>query len=288
MLLLTSTSDKIQVITGTAVTVDCHASYVDYDGTDVTTGRNNEKITTATTTDIVDPPAGSTTRNVKTLHICNIHASSSVLTTVQHTDGTNVIKLEEITLLAGERLSYVEGQGFELVDVNGITKTNAAASVFVTKLAADQSNSTTTLTNVTGLETPVGVGTWMFEYYLLVQSAATTTGHRFSVNHDGTLTSFVAWLTYSSALGTASDANADQDIVTAAGGLLPVMAARAKSTTGWGFTITADTANADVFYMIQGILVCTVAGNIELYHGSEVAAASTVKGGSSLRLTKTG
>jgi hypothetical protein len=290
LLLLTSTSDKIQVITSSTADIDVHASYVDLAAGVVTPGRTNSKITTATTTDVVGAPAASTTRNVKTLHVANIHASSSNVVTLQLTDGTNVIQIESVTLLAGERISYREGIGTRVIDAQGIEKVQppVVAPIYVKSLSADQSNSTTTPTNVTGLEIACGVGNWMFEYYLRVQSAATTTGHKFSVNHDGTVTAFMAQVEWTSALGTASDANPDQDIVTAAGGLTPVFAARAKSTAGWGTTLSVDTANADVMYMVYGMCVVTVDGNLELWHGSEVAAASTVKAGSAVRLTKTG
>lgn len=293
MLLCIGTTDKIQVITGSAVNVDVHASYMDYDsaGGTVTPGRQNTKISTATTTDVVGAPGSGKTRNVKTLTIANIHASSSVLVTLQHTDGTNVIEIEKITLLAGERILWREGADPRVIDANGIEKTNQAllaGMLTTTRLSADQSNSTTTPTNVAGLETPCAIGTWLFEYFLILQSGATTTGHRLSVNHDGTVTSFDYWIESLTALATAADANVDQDVVTATGGLLQVFGARAKGTAGLSTTLSVDTLNADVLYTIRGIAVVTVAGNLELWHGSEVAAASTVKAGSALRLTKVG
>jgi hypothetical protein len=288
MLLLTSTSDKLQIITSAAVNVDVHASYVDYNGTTVTPGRLNSKISTATTTDVVGAPGSGTQRNVKTLHVHNIHASSSVIVTIQHTDGTNVIKLEEVTLLAAERVSYVEGQGFRVFDVNGVAKENSAAAVFVKALASDQSNSTTTPTNVTGLETPCGVGVWIFEYYLVYRAAATTTGVKFSANHDGTVTTFVYWWRWVDVSATASTAVPTQAAVGAAGQVMGAMAARAKTTGGTGVTLSVDVADADMMAVLEGVAVVTVAGNIELWHGSEVAAASTVRAGSGLRLTRLG
>jgi sorbitol-specific phosphotransferase system component IIBC len=75
--------------------------------------------------------------------------------------------------------------------------------------------------------------------------------------------------------------------VAAAAAVYSTFSARAKSTTGWGTTTDVDTANADLLVKITGMMIVTVAGNIELWHGSEVAAASTVKAGSSLILTKT-
>jgi len=64
MLLLTSTSDIVRLITGAAAsTIEVHTSYVDVNGTTITPGRTNTRITTATTTTIVASPAASTQRN---------------------------------------------------------------------------------------------------------------------------------------------------------------------------------------------------------------------------------
>ena len=112
MLLLTSTTDKVQVVTGQAVTVDVHASYMDYNGTTVTPDRKNTNISTATTTDVVASPGASVSRNVKLLIVRNRHASSSCDVTVQHTDGTTVSELYKTTLTAGQTLVFLEGTGF--------------------------------------------------------------------------------------------------------------------------------------------------------------------------------
>ena len=71
MILLTSTSDRLRVITGSAGDIRVQASYVDLSGTTVTPGRQNTSISTATTTDIVGGPGASTQRNVKFCSIFN-------------------------------------------------------------------------------------------------------------------------------------------------------------------------------------------------------------------------
>lgn len=300
MLLLTSTSDKIQIVTGGTANIDVHASFADYDSSisaandRVSVGRKNTKISTATTTDVVLSPGNATTaRNVKTLEIANIHASASNQVTIQHTDGTNVIQLESINLLAGERIAMREGVPMRVIDAAGMEKINpaiVAGQLPLYRLPADVSNSTTTAAKLTGLDAVVGVGTWLFEYFILYQAAATTTGVKFSVNHTGTVTSFVYDLYGLSADTTATatqSALMDQDVLTTTGGLFEVWGARAKTTAAAvGPTSGVDTANADMFLMITGLAVVTVTGNIELYHASEVAAASTVKAGTALRLTK--
>lgn len=109
MLLLTSTSDIIRVITGSAADIECHASWVDINGTTVTPGRTNTApITTATTTTIVASPAASTQRNVKALYIHNTHATVASTVLIQHFDGTTSVDLVNCTLLPDEHLNLNE------------------------------------------------------------------------------------------------------------------------------------------------------------------------------------
>lgn len=292
MLLCLDTTDKIQVITTVAGDIDVHASYADYDPSlsvndRVTLGRKNTNITTATTTDVVLAPGSGKVRNVKTLHISNSHASLANVITLQHTDGTTVIEIEKVTLLPGERISYREGIGTRVIDANGAEKTNAAAAVFTKVLASDDANSTVTADKVTGLDFPLTAGVYLFEYYIIYQSAATTTGAKFGVNYTGTNGSLLYNRYDATALATAADGNHDQDILTTTGGLFNVWAARAKSTTAPMISAGVDTANADMLTRIDGIIVVTGAGNLELYSASEVAASAvTVKANSALRLTK--
>jgi hypothetical protein len=119
MILLTSTNDKIQVITGGTQAVKVHASYVDVSGATVTPGRLNTAIASAATTDVVASPAASTQRNLKHLSIYNSDASVSDTITVQHTDGTTVIILIKLTLLAGYTLTYNDLDGWVLMDASG-------------------------------------------------------------------------------------------------------------------------------------------------------------------------
>lgn len=109
MLLLTSTSDIIRLVTGSAADVDAHVSYVDINGTTVTPGRlNTPPITTATTTTIATAPAASTQRNVKALYIHNASATVSTTVTVQHFDGTTSVDLVNCVLLPDEHLNLNE------------------------------------------------------------------------------------------------------------------------------------------------------------------------------------
>ena len=109
MLLLTSTSDIIRVVTGSAADVDIHTSFVDISGTTITPLRTNTPpIVTATTTTIVASPAASTQRNVKAIYVHNSSATVSTTVTVQHFDGTVNVDLVNCTLLPDEHLNMNE------------------------------------------------------------------------------------------------------------------------------------------------------------------------------------
>lgn len=126
MLLLTSTSDKLQVVSGSAVTVDTHASYVDNASGTITPGSSEAAITTAATTDVVAAPGASTQRNVQTLNIRNKHALSSNAITVQKVTGAGTFELFKYTLLAGEAIQYLDGVGFIVIDAAGGRKISPA------------------------------------------------------------------------------------------------------------------------------------------------------------------
>ena len=122
MLLLTSTSDIVRLTTSAAATtIEVHASYVDVNGTTITPGRTNTRITAATTTTIVASPGASTQRNVKAIYVTNNSAGTSCVVGVEHFDGTNSVELMQFVLLPGENLGYREdgswvhrdGQGAE-------------------------------------------------------------------------------------------------------------------------------------------------------------------------------
>ncbi len=116
MLLLVSTSDVLQVVTGSALGTDIHASYDDYNGTTVTPGRLNTQVSTAATTTVVPSPGSNVQRNVKLLTVRNTGASNNVIT-VQHSDGTHVITMALVTLQPGDALHYDEEVGFWVIDL---------------------------------------------------------------------------------------------------------------------------------------------------------------------------
>jgi hypothetical protein len=113
MLLLTSTSDKIQVVTSAATAVGVHASWVDLAGSTVTPSRSNTSISAAATTDVVASPGSSTTRNVKFLSAFNDASSGSQTITIRHTDGTTAVDLWQGTVPAQTGVIFDEASGWQ-------------------------------------------------------------------------------------------------------------------------------------------------------------------------------
>lgn len=147
MILLTSTSDLLQVITSSTLAIAVHASYVDLNAGTVTPGRTNTAIASAATTTVVASPGASTQRTVKFLSLQNTGVSAETVT-VQHTDGTTIAKLQSLSLLAGYTLTYDEGAGWTLYDANGNIQTAIGPGRFLKRTVI--LNGTTTFTTQPG------------------------------------------------------------------------------------------------------------------------------------------
>lgn len=259
MLNLVLTTDKLQLVTSAAATLDVHASFADLSGTTVTPGKENTAITTAATTDIVAAPAASTVRNVKTLHVRNKHASLATdVTIVFDANGTDY-ELYKGGLLAGEALEYIEGIGFFTLGSSRLDKW--------LRMSADAVNATTSFADVTGLTCPVESGkTYNFEAKLIHVENATTTGPRFGINGP----------TLSGILISIHDVvTAGVDTTTMRSG-----SATAVDTSAAGASLTGSTAN--VLAIMTGVFTTGAAGTFAIRFQSEIAVAAgvTVRAGS--------
>jgi hypothetical protein len=133
--------------------------------------------------------------------------------------------------------------------------------------------------------TALPAGTYKYRYDIISQSAATTTAQKFSVNATGTVTRNVWHLFFPSQGVTAATGIADQDINVTTGAVWAHLSSRTDGAT-LGPHTDVDTANADVHYVIEGILTTTTSGDLELGHASEVAAASTVQASTMLQIQR--
>jgi len=286
MLLFPNTTDKLQLVTSTAADIDVHVSYMDKNQSTgaISEDRKLTAIASAATTDIMASPGATTTRNAKTIHARNKHASLACTVTVVYDANGTDYELHKVNLLAGDSLEYIEGIGFFVLASNVGTGTGG---VTVVRAASDHTLASATPTEVTALSLATGTGTFVFNYYLYYTTSLAATGVRFDMNYDGTVTAFLWNQMFVGLIATAADANADQDAILAAANVYNAFGSRAKGTAGRGTTLSVDTVSADMFMRIEGLMIVTVAGNLKLYHGSEDANNTTVKTGSSLILVQT-
>lgn len=270
MLIQTATTDKLQLVTSAAVTVDVHASGVDHtlSSDNYLAWRQNTAITTATTTDVVAAPAAGDTRNVKALIIRNKHASTATdVTVVYDANGTDY-ELFKVTLNAGETLEYVEGVGFFVV--------KQTAKLFKNlRVTADYVNATTSFSDVTGLTCPVESGKhYVFEAHLFHLANATTSGPRFAIN------------------GPTMTAMRLNSIITESGSAAAaVMNAPTSDTTALDTAVlaTTDSSTTAVMSILSGWFNPSAAGTFAVRAASEVAVAAgiTIKQGSWCQIVET-
>lgn len=274
MILLTSTSDLIQIVTGSSGTITAHASWVDLNGTTTTPGRTNPaSIATATTTTLVGSPASSTYRNAKLLSVRNEHASTSNLVTIRHTDGTNAHILWQGTLLAGETINFNEGQGWQYLDANGNPKLAATKLDVWLRVTSDVTNATTSFADVTDLTVALKSGKkYGFEAHLYYQTNAATTAGQFGVNIGAAPTALIVGLINMSAPGVTSP--------TFNGGV-----ATARDTSAAGAS-TAGPGATNTMAILSGEITPSADGTFAVRCASEVAVAGglVVKAGSTLRI----
>lgn len=272
MLMLANTTDKLQLTTGAAVTVDVLVSYSDVvkaSGVIVAAGdRQPTAISTATTTDILSAPGSNNVRKVKSMTIRNKATSGSVdVTVIYDANGTDY-ELHKATLAPGECLEYIEGVGFFVLGSN--TKLDQRLVV-----TADVTNATTSFADVTDLTIAIKSGkTYCFDCCLLFQTNATTTGARFGVNGPASPTYLrlagIGVVTVSATAGVVSTNTATVSAYDTS--------AIGAQTTGPG---TVDCAA----YMF-GTIVPSADGTFAVRSQSEVAVASglIVRRGSYLRI----
>jgi len=192
VIILASTSDKIQIACSGTTDVDIHASYVDLASGAVTPGRKNTNVTGTSATDIVAAPGASTYRSVKTIAASNTHANS-VDVTVTHLDGTTTVELTKVTLPSGSALHYDQHAGWRVLDSRGRVRSRSALGLVQTSgtdmnvvvLAADDTNNNgtpNTLEPISGLTQTYDASVtscFFFRVVIHYTSAATTTGARF-------------------------------------------------------------------------------------------------------------
>jgi hypothetical protein len=176
------------------------------------------------------------------------------------------------------------GSGASLNRISGDSGAAGADLTWQHKTVTQAHTSTTPDVDLT--TTGVGVGTWHFKYVIIFQSAATTTGVKIAVNHTGTTGTFVMTGRFPSTGGAAATGVHDQVANSATAGLMEVFAERVKNTSSRA-TVGVDVANSNGMIVVEGTIIVTVSGSLELKIGTEVASSAiTTQIGTFLELHK--
>lgn len=161
----------------------------------------------------------------------------------------------------------------------------------VKRLGTQHSISVIAPTKVTDLDMTLEVGTFIFEYWLLVRSATTTVAPQFNFNFTGTgVPSW--WYQYADLSATllAAIGQVANNVSTQTLGFMMAQAENVEATTAagnMGPVQGVQSTGVDHLVKISGIVVVTAGGDLQLYHGSETASQTMVEVGSSLIVYRT-
>ena len=274
MIILTNTTDKIDVVLGGAITTNqlrCMTSWRDITTSAYTPGRTVINTNSTTDVDISGSPASSTQRVIDLISIHNTDTVSATVTVKFDANGTEYI-LFKATIASGERIEYSDGNGFKVQTVSGATKTArsqgvnpVASGLSVTTLGSDVVNNNATantLADVTGLSVPVVSGnTYWFRFVIQYTADATTTGSRWAVNFPGGTLRAIS----QSSLSTTT---------------LTTYTAMSASDTGAAVGASSASTGANIS-IIEGFLECASSGDLIARFASEISSSAiTAKAGS--------
>lgn len=183
-------------------------------------------------------------------------------------------------------LADATASGYALTsNAAGTLSWSPTTPIYVAKLGTNHAISSTTATEVTGLQVSLTAGTYTFKYSLICQSATTTVGLLFGVNYTGIASPFVVTLRDVSNSTTDATGIPHTDVL---GGRIVEGGIRiTESTTAPNLGITGVNAiNANFLVIIEGVMVVSDSGDLELWHSSETATSTTVMTGSAVVVTK--
>ena len=207
---------------------------------------------------------------------------------------TKVSALTAVTTLEGEDQVYLvetdAGPGSAKATIDQILAFLQSKGLpVVRRLGTQHDNNTTTGTEVTDLSVTLVAGTYCFTYYLFTQASDTTVGIRFGINYTGTATRVRYFLRYCDTGTTASTGVADDDSASGAESIMGCFTGGTESTTApdLGALTNHATANTDTLMIIEGVIVVSDGGDLELWHSPDAATQTSIMVGSSLVLVRT-
>lgn len=194
MIILSETTDNLQVVLGSSVTTNqlqCMTSWRDRTATTFVAGRTVVSTNNTTDVNLAASPGSSTQRIIDFISIFNNDTTNKVVTIKLDANGTDYT-LFQTTLATGEKIEYQEGQGFKVIANSGAVKQsiNQGSNASTTGLTAvvlgsDVINNNAvanTIADVTGLSFSVTANKmYYFKFVIYYTAAATATGSRWAV-----------------------------------------------------------------------------------------------------------
>lgn len=226
---------------------------------------------------------GSTT-NATSVSLCN-SANCDTLTLANNADAD--------TITIGDALDDVSitDANWSITGAGALTVASCVGCGGATtiSLAANHAISSTTATEVTGLgPITLTAGTYVFQYFIIDTTATGTVSPMYAVNFTGTAAVRKMTLRYTSTGTTAITGLAD-DVGATTGQIMEAVTVTAFATTAPNMGHTGgQTVTNNVFKVIEGIMIVTASGDLELWHGSETATATTTVAGTSVMVKKIG
>jgi hypothetical protein len=215
--------------------------------------------------------------------------------TIGRADGASgVLTLGETNYATAPAANWVQ---LLAEDVGGLTQMRVrqsdasewdVAMQKVFKLGTTHTISSATATEMTGLgPCTLVAGTYMFQAFLIAASSAVGTAVKIGLNFTGTAAVRAFELRYPST-GTTANTGIVDDVGATTGQIHESNPQTAFSTTAANMGgAGVATANANSLMVVEGVLVVTASGDLELWHGSSGAVATSVIAGSSLLVTRT-
>lgn len=147
----------------------------------------------------------------------------------------------------------------------------------IVHLGSDYTNNSTTGTEITGLQFgSLVAGTYLAQWTMFVQSAATTTSFKFGVNYTGTVTRMMNMAQFPSAGVTAATGTMHNANNATTGQVLAYANSTTETTTAPNLGPWVGVTNTGTNHriMVETLVVVSDSGDLEIWAGSEVGSST--------------
>lgn len=192
MIILSNTTDSLQVVLASAITTNqlrCYVAYRDTTATTITPNRAVANTNSTTPVTLLSAPSASQQKIVDYLSIYNSDTAEETVTVYVNSSSTTY-KLAEVKLNPGEKLEFQEGQGFRTIKADGALKiadnqgiSSISNQINVVSISSNVATTSAAYSDITGLQFPVVANeTYWFKFCLFYTMNTATRGITPSIN----------------------------------------------------------------------------------------------------------